>query len=637
MIKNLNLNCKQLRNNSDHCGFLNFLREELPYKESASGEDDGGGLFSDSTINKSSLNNSFKSPKKWRRNYFILKNDLLYFYPNDDDDQEPSRIINLPIFSLDDNLDYSTANGLNLFKIASLKHAFYFSSTDANELNAWIEKFKNIIINNFNPNSIHYHSFNNHYNTSSNKNRQRPKNLRLAAQSFRNLNDADEGQQLLLSKNGNSGNYFSNGVRSVSCVDSNLLNKYSRNNLNTLPPKQQFYLDQLTKQNHKNQVIEQNQSNQQKEMPPKPQPRFSKMKQQQQQSDSNFVGKIISSFDELSKQCEKELDYYSSLRKQPQRKNSNEENLLSPRPTKYVSVLDQEYNKLFKQKSPPPSLSKNSTIKTIKSATSKEIQSIYLKQHEKPSNNSLKCNSPISDNSSSSGISSYYSLNNHHQDHHSSSFEQPATIVAQLVDKNEPKTENSKDKKQVQRKSSFNSFRLFGSSRVLSKLSSSSKENESNKSSTSPPASRQKRSFFGLRKNSLPTTNNNKSSTLMNGKSTNNHLSRVKSKSSELLNNYIDHLSAEDFYLLKQQEKFNNNKFLTLNTQKLLIDANDTPPQMFSTPETMPRNKQLIPCMGITGLKLMNNKRRSSTVSCDRMAIEQAIQLHNEKLLMQNN
>lgn len=786
MIK---LNCYQLRSNSDHKGWLHYLREELNVVKSSQ------------TNFELNLN---RPDVKWKWNYLILKHELLYFYSSDDDEQQPCRIINLPTFDLDDDLEFRS--GMHVIKIKSQKYRFYFASNDFTSLNEWITKFKAIfnqkkndesitksigvpstkinepktvsckpIINsNFKPNSTQYRSFNGDHQGQLLK----PKNFK-HAYSFRDLNldsTVQNGQmshlngliskstaQIMMSNQHQRINspqadqsnenqlfddqqiaqtlgtkYFNNGsyLRSQSCVDSNLLNKYTKARLMNrelkdsrdkavnqmsssdnfssinpiLPPSsrrlhqtnQTDFNSSFNQQNQINQFNEQNQLNKQQEQLnqkvikkeiPKPQPRISKMKEQ----NANFVGKIINEFDELSKQCEKQLEHYSSLRKRNGNTNSSNHNLDNrtvtelnkinsnfnsyPRnltstakkenaknfdtstETKYLSVLDREYNRLFKEKNPPTPV-KPSAVQT---ATSKEIQSIYLKQHDNPNtinnnnNSSLsdKCNSPISDHSlsSSSGISScissYYSMGQDVQTAYSSSTNfsfspnsKNSSFESQITCADKPppsKTneKNNKKDKQVQRKSSFNSFRLFGSSKVLSKLSSSAKTSpeddqkaivKNNKGFLTSP--RVKRSFFGLRKTStsLPATNTTAVQTdelnqfeqdrSTHAQTQSSHLNRIKSKSSELLNDhYMDHSHQTN-------NRFNKPELLQLTNKLLDYEVILPVPQ---TPET-PRK----PTMGVSAM-LMTNKRRSSSVSCDRIAIEHAFQIYNEKIANTNS
>ena len=818
MIKNLNLN--QLRSNSDHKGWLYYLRE----------------LNQISSVKKSSPNfeelKQSNEPLKWRENYLILKHELLYFYLKDEDEQQPCRIVNLPTFELDNNLQFK--NSLHIFKIKSAKCSFLFASKDLNSLSEWIIKFKCIfnlkkindesnlmskkpIVNSsFKP--AQYHSFNTNHHSSyvnnqfSNAN-QLGKPTKQLAHSVRDLN-LDENDKMnylngLMSKSStqivfnnrqlnncsqlndenqenkqlNNNNklstkqHFNNGIRSQSCVDSNLLSKYAKarllskeaksnqlnyqlsnqsiNQLTTtndctynsflppsslkssspqITPKQQqfkkcyksmndFYSDQqyslndsfdqqeLNKQNQINQLNEQNQLNKQQEQQinqkmimqkatPKPQPRISKMKEQNS-NNANFVGKIINEFDQLSKYCQNELDHYSSLRKRNSNLNNkilnemnkinssfnsyprsqtasinrkdeqqkkNETNLAdTTNKNQQQSLLDREYNRLFSKSSPA----------NIKTATSKEIQSIYLKQQqhdqqqiEATTKNTinldrLRCNSPISDHSlsSSSGISSYYSMgqdvqtkylanlsteldNNAYSSNASTNFSFSPTSknssfnqsIEQLDSVNKKNDQNlklnekdatKKEEKKVHRKSSF---RLFGSSKVLSKLSSSKSSPEENEKSSL------KRSFFGglRKKNSLP-TNVNSTAVQTEDKSPNqfsnqlsnqlqsnqinhpsflnsHHLNRIKSKSSELLNNYyMDQLNQTRADLIANK-LVDNYEFSNSGVQQ---------PQ---TPET-PRN--LKPTMGIMGLL---SKRRSSSVSVDKMAISEAFKIYNEKI-----
>lgn len=849
-----NLNCYQLRNNSDHTGWLHYLREEL------------------NEISKK-FSTNFQSTQneqvKWKENYLILKHDLLYFYLNDEDEQQPCRIINLPSFDLTDELDYRA--GMHVFKIKSSKYAFSFASEDLNTLNEWINKFKIIFSrkgakepnkstistenestkskitikdSKFKLNTNQYYSFNSNHSNYLNKNliNQIPEQFRLT-HSVKDLN-LDENKtddkmkclNNLMSKSTNQiklinnekikiskldndqqlyrlgAKYFSNGSysRSQSCIDSNFINKYTKarmmnkemkatqlsnqsmnqltiDNNSFLPPTSSikspkktkksyqsmnsFYLDQkysnnnyvnssfnrydqFSKQNLMNQLNEQNQLNSQQEQElnqkkeiPKPQPRISKMKEQ---NNANFVGKIISEFDELSKVCEKELEHYSSLRKRSNNnhmnnKTVNEMNNINLNFNSYprnltstvkkdfkkndeisidneiksnesmsssndnqqsISILDHEYNRLFNKN--PPNI--------IKTATSKEIQSIYLKQYDSVKskinhnltnliNNSIniapntmnaeklreRCNSPISDHSlsSSSGISSYYSMGQDVQtvkhlsnlsndldafssisvdkstntstnnfsfspnsknlliDHQMKTSSDDCDAKLKVVNdssidndcqkkleiKSNEKNTKKEGKKSVQRKSSFNSFRLFGSSKMLSKLSSSklSSEDEKvlNKSKSFLTSPRSKRSFFGLRKNSLPNStlstavqtednlNNLNSISHLNQSNSNDHyLNRTKSKSTELLNNYY----------MDQSNQKNRPGLLTLSNKLSdnRISDNYIEQNIPQTPETHRKPPTM-------GLKMLN-KRRSSSVSCDKVAIETAFQMYNEKM-----
>jgi len=263
--KLIKLNLSQLSSNSDHQGWLFYLREELNLVKQTSQTN-----FESLNLNRPDL--------KWRENYLVLKHELLYFYSGDEDELQPCRIINLQTFELCDQLDYRT--GMHVIKIKSQKYRFYFASKDLNSLNEWIAKFKVIFdqknnhmdtdepnlattkitsndnqkddkhsFNSFNEdrqdhliqNFRHAHSFRdlnsvqNHLNgimsrsTAQIIDKQLDKQMNYyRANKLNNLESDDQQYEQNVYKL--STKYFSNGsyLRSQSCVDSNLLNKYTR-------------------------------------------------------------------------------------------------------------------------------------------------------------------------------------------------------------------------------------------------------------------------------------------------------------------------------------------------------------------------------------------------------------------------
>ena len=859
-----NLNCYQLRNNADHQSWLRYLREELDSTASKKSSPSVQFAACKSAEQLAKWKQNYLILKHELLYFYANDEDeqqpcRIINLPTFELDDDLAYRGGLHVFRIkspryafsfaSDDLS-ALSTWINKFKgILNSKRPedrrSPISQTTSQTINQTENKSNKSIVSNksshFNPTSNQYHSFNSnhHYMNQLNGQMLRPKHTRLA-NSVRDLNADDQSMNdklnyfnSLMSKSsapialsngkcnkfGQTGEhdlqnrpqvyrlgakYFNNGVRSQSCVDSNFINKYSKNRpvqpnqpssinstqsisqqstkdsflpaspIKPLPAKAQcindFYLpghqlgystsyngsfneplfdptDQLASQNQTNQQNEQNQINQLQEQQmkkdatkmeiPKPQPRISKMKEN---ANANFVGKIISEFDELSKVCQKELEHYSSLRRRNNgpTKTVNEINKINANFNSYprnltstgkkesnqdknepdenqMSLLDREYNRLFK-KSPP-------NQNHIKTATSKEIQSIYLKQHDPLAMNSPishpmatsnpdklreRCNSPISDHSlsSSSGISSYYSMGqdvangkylsnlsaeldayssntstnfsfspnrhnsttcsslDHSADHLDKSNDSKLTAnsktdrkqLEQKTNEKAAKKEDKKDeKKSVQRKSSFNSFRLFGSSKVLSKLSSSSKsspEDEKSKAKngflTSP---RLKRSFFGLRKSSLPNaavqtepnqsalnqlSSSQNSGLLVNGHHVPfdpHHLNRGKSKSSELLNSYyMDALSREQLireHLNRDQlnsraplsrDQLDQLKQLTLANK--LADGKLSDNYEPAVPQT-PESHRKPPTMGLT----MLSKRRSSSVSCNQFEIETAFQM----------